>query len=54
MSAIAALSGHDVSLLVLILAVAVLLGAAYTASRGRVAQAGVIAVIGVILLLLAS
>lgn len=51
---IGALQGSDVNTLVLIAGVLVLLGAAYVAYIGRLAAAGVIAVIGVILLLLAT
>lgn len=51
---IAAASGSEIDLLILILGVAVLLGAAYVAYIGRVAAAAVIALIGVLLLVFAS
>lgn len=51
---IAALAASELSLLVFIVAVLVLLGAAYVAYRGRLPEAAVIAVIGIVLLLIAS
>lgn len=51
---IAALGASELGLLAFVLAVAVLLAAAVVAYRGRLPEAGVIAVIGIILLLLAS
>jgi hypothetical protein len=51
---IGALTGGDTQLLVLILGIVVLLGAAYVAYIGRLAAAALIAVIGVLLLLFAS
>lgn len=54
MSEVAALSGHDIHVLVFVLAIAVLLGAVYVAFRGRAPEACVIAVVGIVLLLLAT
>jgi hypothetical protein len=51
---IAALTAGEMDLLVFILGVLVLLGAAYVAYVGRLAAAAVIAVIGVLLLVFAS
>lgn len=51
---IAALAASEIDLLVFIIGIAVLLGAAYVAYVGRLAAAAVIALIGVVLLLLAS
>lgn len=51
---IAALTGHELNVVVFILGVGVLLGAAWVAYTGRWPAAGMVAVIGVILLLLAS
>lgn len=51
---IAALTGSEVDTLVFIVGVLVLLGAAYVAYVGRLPAAALIAVIGVVLLFLAS
>lgn len=51
---IAALTGSELDLIVLIIGVLVLLGAAYVAWANRPIPAVVIAVIGVLLILLAS
>jgi uncharacterized membrane protein len=50
----AALTNSDLGTVAFVCGVLVLLGAAYVGYMGRLAQAGVIAVIGVILLLLAT
>ncbi len=50
----AALASGEVSLLILVLGVLVLLGAAYAAWLRKIPEAVVIAVVGVVLIMLAS